>query len=170
MKSLHCSSFFCSTEESVRVDVERMETAQRNSDVTTLDRIAPAVTEKVDRVLNAATTLEREFKDPSVFLPVVAMMTSLRDCEYSFGSFVNVMCTYTYMYVYMHIHVHVRSEIGIFFSKGDNFRPITSCGQAKEDNGSRGQRVANVTFEGQSRSNYIKHVHLPRSGTLDTFR
>ena len=72
-----------------------METAQRDSDVTTLDRIAPAVAEKVERILNAATTLEREFKDPSVFLPVVAVMTSLRDCEYSVSSCLDIAYTCT---------------------------------------------------------------------------
>ena len=63
------------------MDVDRMEAAQRSSDVKMVDRSAPALQEKVERILQAAATIERELEDPRVFLPVVTVMTSLRDCE-----------------------------------------------------------------------------------------
>ena len=56
------------------------------------------------------------------------------------------------MYMYMNVDAR-KSEI--CFSKGDNVGPIASPGQAKEDTRSRGQRVATVTREGQSRSSYM---------------
>ena len=106
----------------MRIDVDRTETAQRSSDVKMVDRSAPALQEKVERILQAAATIERDLEDSRVFLPVVTVMTSLRDCE-----------RYYNLHNISAASVPIFLELFVFlFSKNDDSGTLASFDETEE--------------------------------------